>query len=563
MFHNRRLNTLFILVVMLSMALASCQPAATPTAAPAAPTTAPAAAQPTEAPAAVQPTTAPAAAEPTAAPAAQENLNDTRPLVVQTPNDLDTFEPNEVSTMTDINIVQHVYDSLIKMDENQKLQPSLATEWKMLDDQKTWQFKLRQGVKFQNGEDFNAATVKYAFERGLDPQYKWTGNTPGYVFTSIGLTGVDIVDDYTVNIKLDRFEPDTPGYISEVYVYPMKYFQDNKLEDVAAKPSGSGPYQLKEWVKDDHITLERWDGYWGTKPALKTIVFRVIPEVSTAVAELLAGNVDIVSGVPPDQAETINASGTSKVVTKAGGRRIYIGFEQNCTSAGCKEVKDVRVRQALNMAVDVQGILDGLFGAGVATREGGMVNPPAKSDAIKPYDFDVAGAKKLLADAGYPDGFKCTMASPNGRYASDAQIAQAVAAQLKANVNVDCEVQTYEWSVYKGMISKKQLPAMFLLGTGSDFLSAWYDLSDLNSPEASTNYVNWANADWDKLVKELGTTTDPDARKKITDQLQMIVHTDAPWFFVYMQVDWYAVSDKVNWTPRADEKKDFTLTTYK
>lgn len=568
MFKNRLLSTLFVLVVVLSMGLSAC---AQPTAAP------PQVVKETvvvtqvvkqvetqvvkqvetQIVKQVETQVVVATAEP-----AKPSLNDTRPLVVTTPNDVTNFDPDAISTRTDSNIAEHIFDSLIKMDEHQQLQPMLAESWKMLDDKKTWQFKLRKGVTFQDGEVFNAETVKFNIERGLDPQYKWDGNTPGYVFPSIGVTGAEVVDEYTVNIKLDRFEPDTPGYISEVFIHPVKYYKENSMEKVAAEPVGGGPYKLVEWVKDDHLTLERWDGYWGVKPPIKTITFRVIPEASTRVAELLAGNVDVVSQVPPDQAATIDKSSTAKMATVTGGRRIYIGFEQKCTGAGCKEVKDVRVRQALNMAVDVQTILDGLF-MGKGIREGGMVNPPAKSADIKPYPYDVAGAKKLLAEAGYPNGFKCTMSTPNGRYQKDKEIALAVADQLKTNVGVDCEVVPYEWTVYRGMIGKKELPAMFLLGTGSDFLSAWYDLSDLVNLEASTNYVNWTNPEWDKLVKQLGETYDPTERKKITDRLQMIVHEDAPWLFIYMQVDWYAVSNAVNWTPRADEVQDFRLTSYK
>jgi peptide/nickel transport system substrate-binding protein len=269
-----------------------------------------------------------------------------------------------------------------------------------------------------------------------------------------------------------------------------------------------------------------------------------------------------VSQVPPDQAPTINASGTAKVETVTGGRRIYIGFEQKCDAPGCKEVKDVRVRQALNMAVDVQGILDGLFGKGVAVREGGMVNPPAKNPEVKAYPYDPEGAKKLLAEAGYPDCFSATLATPNGRYQKDKDIAQAVAADLN-KIGCNIEVVPYEWSAYVPMIRSKELPALFLLGSGSDFLSAWYDLSDLNSVDASTNYVNWQNDEWDQLVKQLTTTYDPAERKKITDRLQVIVHEQAPWLFIYMQVDWYAVADNVNWTPRADEIMDFRSTTFK
>jgi peptide/nickel transport system substrate-binding protein len=560
MFKNRLLNTLFIVVVVMTMGLSACQPAPTPiptpTPAPVAPTI------PTSAPTVAKPTQPTAVAAPTKAPEPTVvDLNNTRPLVVAMPNDITNFEPNQINTRTDSSIVEHIFDSLIRMDANAVLQPMLAESWKILDDKKTWQFKLRQGVTFQDGEPFNANTVKYDFERGLDPQYKWTGNTPGYVFTSIGLQSVEVVDDYTVNLKLDRYEPDTPGYISEVFIHPVKYYQGNTLEKVAAVPVGGGPYKLKEWVKDDHITLERWDGYWGAKPPIKTITFRIIPEASTAVAELLAGNVDVVSKVPPDQAATVDKSGIAQMVTITGGRRIYIGFEQKCTGPGCQEVKDVRVRQALNMAVDVQSILDGLF-QGKGKREGGMVNPPFKSAAIQPYAYDIEGAKKLLTEAGYPNGFKCDMATPNGRYQGDSEIALAVADQLK-KVGVDCAVVPYQWSVYSGMTSTKQLPALYLLGTGSDFLSAWYDLSDLNSLEATTNYVNWTNPEWEQLVKKLGVTYDPAERKTITDRMQMIVHDDAPWLFIYMQVDWYSVNNKVDWKPRPDEVQDFRATKYK
>ena len=281
----------------------------------------------------------------------------------------------------------------------------------------------------------------------------------------------------------------------------------------------------------------------------------MIPEASTRVAELLAGSVQVINNVPPDQAMQIEKSNNAKLETVTGGRRIYVGFEQKCEGPGCKEVRDVRVRQALNYAVDVDTILKNLF-YGKGVREGGMVNPPAKSSEIKAYPYDPQKAKQLLTEAGYPNGFKTTLATPNGRYQKDKDIALAVAADL-AKVGVQAEVVPYEWSVYSKMTKTKELPALYLLGTGSDFLSAWYDLSDLVNVEASTNYVNWQNDEWDQLVKKLADTTDTAERKKITDRLQMVVHDDAPWLFIYMQVDWYGVAKNVQWSPRADELMHF------
>jgi len=542
------LSTVFAILVALSMVVGCTTGApAQPTAAPVQPTTAPA--QPTAVP--PKPTAAPTAVPPTPVPTVAKL--DT--LIISQSTDATTLEPAEVNSRSEANIAQHLFDALIKMDAKQQLKPMLAESWKMLDDKMTWQFKLRKDVKFWDGEPFNAQTVKFCFERAADPANKFVGNTAGYVFPSIGFKSVEVVDDYTVNIILDRFEPDTPGYISEIYIHSVKWYKDNPKEKVATTPMGSGPYKLKEWKKDDRIVLERWDDYWGPKPTFKTLVWRAIPEASTSVAELLAGSVHVMSKVPPDQSAQVDKSKTARMATITGGRRIYVGFQQKCTGPGCKEVKDVRVRQALNYAVDVDKILKNLF-SGQGVREGGMVNPPHKSADIKAYPYDPEKAKKLLAEAGYPNGFKATLATPNGRYQKDKDIALAVAADL-AKVGVQAEVVPYEWSVYTQMTKKKELPALFLLGTGSDFLSAWYDLSDLVNVGAATNYVNWQNSDWDKLVKQLGETYDPAERKKITDKLQMIVHDDAPWLFIYMQVDWYAVSNLVNWSPRADEVMDF------
>ena len=549
---SKALQTLLALLVIVSM-LAACAPAANTT-------------NTVEAPVAEEPAAeAPADEAVTEAPAdeaaASEDLNETKPLVVALTVDVTTWDPDNMSNRNDTNIAEHMFDRLVYVDDSLQIQPMLATSWEMLDDNVTWRFHLRDDVDFWDGEHFNAETVKYVIERGLaKEEYGWTGNTPGYVFDTLGMVGATVVDDYTVDITVGGFFDDFLFYISEVFIHSIDYYKNNSPDVVAEVPNGSGPYKLVEWVRDDHITLERWDDYWGEKPLLKTITFRPIPEASTAVAELLSGGVDVVSKVPPDQSPTIDASGVATTKTVSGGRRIYIGFNMRGEGACYDAMKDVRVRQALNMAVDVDTILDSLF-YGNGTREGGMVNPPNKSDAIEAYPYDPEAAKALLAEAGYPDGLggKCEIATPNGRYQKDYEISQAVAAYLN-EVGVEAEAVPYEWSVYVDMIGNKELPPLFLLGTGSSFASAWYDLADFASPQ--TNYVGWESEKWDELQAELMETYDLDARKEITDEMQMLVHDDAPWLFIYMQVDWYAVNNNVNWTPRPDEIMDFKETSW-
>jgi len=488
-------------------------------------------------------------------------MNESRPLEIGMPNGITTFEPNEISTKTDVSVAEHIFDKLLNLNAEKELEPMLATSWELLDDNKTWRFELRDDVNFPDGEHFTAETVKYVIDRGLDKSYGWKGNTPGYIFPSLALKGAKVVDDYTVDIMTGGYQPDLPGYISEIFIHPKAYYEENSLETVATKPLGSGPYEIKEWVKDDHVTLVRRDDYWGDTPTIKTLIFRPFPESSTAVAELINGTIDVISKVPPDQAPLIDKTNGVEMRTVNGGRRIYIGFQQTADGPGSEAVRDVRVRRALNMAVDIDAILNSLL-YGRGEREGGMVNPPHKSGDIKPYPYDPERAKELLAEAGYPNGFKVELATPSGRYTKDKEIALAVGDYLK-KVGVDAEVIPYEWSVYVSMIKQKELPPLYLLGTGSSFLSAWYDLSDLVSVDAATNYVNWQNDEWDRLVEELQVTYDTAERKKITDKLQMIVHEDAPWLFIYMQVDWYAKSTDVDWEPRGDEIMDFKHTSFK
>ena len=488
---------------------------------------------------------------------ADESLNETKPIVLATTTDQVTFEPAQSATKNDTGTLNMIFDALLKLDDDLTLKPTLAESYELLDtpEKNIWQFKLRQGIKFSNGEDFGASDVKFSFERAADPANGFTGNIPGYVFGSIGFQGVEIVDDYTVNIILSGYNPDAPAYFAECWIVPEGYYSENTNEFVAKNPVGSGPYVLQEWVPDDHITLVRNDNYWGEPAAVKTIIIRPIPERSTAVAELLMGNVDVVSGVSADQAGTIDASGVAHVEAVTGGRRVNLGFLQTCEGQGCEEVKDVRVRQALNYGTDIQTILDAFFN-GKATRAAGFVNPPNALESLEPYPYDPDKAKELLAEAGYPDGFKCVIGSPNGRYQKDKELAIAIAADWK-KIGVDCEVIPYEWTVYTQMLDTHTTPAIFLIGNGSNFSSAWYDMSTFASPTQTSNYPQWGNEEFSGLVEKLGTTYDPAERVAITDRMQQILHDECPWLWIYMQVDWYAVNNNLKWTPRHDEVVEF------
>lgn len=492
-----------------------------------------------------------------------QDLNETKPIVLAVTTDMVTFEPAESATKSDTGTLNMIFEAMVKLDDDLTLKPLLAESWELLDtpEKNIWQFKLRQGVKFSDGQEFTANDVKYTLDRAADPNNNFKGNIPGYILPSIAYKGCEIVDDYTVNILLENYNPDLPAYISEVWIVPQGYYSANELTHVAKNPIGSGPYILKEWVPDDHVTLERNENYWGEKAKVKTITIRPIPEKSTAIAELLTGNVDVVSGVSADQAATVDASDVAHIAAVTGGRRVNLGFLQTCEGPGCTEVKDVRVRQALNYGVDIQAILDAFF-FGKAERAAGFVNPPNDLKSLEPYPYDPEKAKELLAEAGYPDGFKCTIGTPNGRYQKDKELSIAIAADWK-KIGVDCEVIPYEWTVYSKMLNEKTLPAIFLIGNGSNFSSAWYDMSTFATPTQTSNYPQWGTEEFTGLVESLRNTYDLAERTAITDKMQQIIHDEAPWLFIYMQVDWYAVNNNLDWNPRADEIVEFTSASWK
>jgi peptide/nickel transport system substrate-binding protein len=527
-----RLRRALPLLVALTAACTTAAPASSPTAAPGAaqpPTTVPAGGPgPTAAaPAAVAPPTAPAQAA-------------TGKVTFAYSQDFNTLDPALISATNEFSLMKSVDPGLVARTAKGEYVPGLAESWRQLDDL-TWEFKLRPNMTFQDGTPVDAAAIKYNIDRLSSPDIKGRAQFP----TSVFLDHVDAVDDLTVRIATTKLAATMPLELYNLGIGSPKWFQDASPADVARHPVGAGPLRFVEWQKDDHLTLEAWDGYWGPKPSIKTVVFRVIPEVSSRIAELETGGIDVADLIPPDQVDRVQSIATADVRSVQTGSRAYVVYRSDTPP-----FDDSRVRQALNYAVNWDVIKKSLL-KDAGDRLAGIVVAPNNNPDVKPYPFDPDKARQLLADAGQAGGFSTSLTVPCGRYVRDKDIAQAVAADL-SKVGVQADVQCVESSAFIKKIFTDKDPYPFYYLALSSAFDAQSDLTNL-APTFPLNPSKWTNADFQRLYDQLVSTRDAAQRQSLSYQLQQIVHDDPPYLFLWQQFHWYGVNKKLDWQPRPDE----------
>ncbi len=457
--------------------------------------------------------------------------------------DATILDPFRFGSQVDNNILYHVFDQLIWRGAGLDLEPMLAESWEVLDEL-TWEFKLQEGVKFHNGEDFNADAVKFSIERAGDESIKPTIR----FLRDVPLDRVEIVDPHTVRFITTQPHALMLDHLNELMILAPRYYSSVSPDEAALKPVGTGPYKFVEWVRDDHVTLAAHPDYWKGTPAIDTLVWRSIPEASTRIAELGTGGADVIVNVPPDKVDQVDEDEETRAEAIQGGRRIFIGI-----SLGFEPFRDERVRQALNYAVDVDTIIETILN-GYGERMATIANEPWVNPDLEPYPYDPAKAKQLLAEAGYGDGFDVVMTTPQGRYIQDRDVATVVASYLD-QVGVKTTVEVIEWSVFLETLRERTTAPLFFLGLG-----AWFNGQDeLRSVQKDDTYsaTQWVSEEFEQKYAELVKTFDDVKRRELSHELQAIVHKEAPWIFLYKQYDLYGVRERLQWSPRPDERMYF------
>ncbi len=454
-----------------------------------------------------------------------------------------TLDPMDHLETPALNLCLNIYDTLLQRDANIKIEPLLAESYKLINDL-TWEFKLRKGVKFHNGEDFNAAAVKYNLERLGDAKNKLK-----QVFLVGVLDRVDIVDNYTVRVITKKPYPilDAQLCIYGGMIAP-KYLQEKGPQYLATHPVGTGPYKFVRWEKDDHILLEANTNYWRGVPKIKKAIWRPIPEATTRVAALQTQEADIITNIPPHLMKLMDWKGRSFISKTPSVRVIFMGFDP--LKGG--PVADKRVRQAIaygiNMDAIMKKVLDGngiLLGQPLTSKHFGY------DPSVKPYPYDPEKAKKLLAEAGYAKGFDFVLNSPNGRYLNDKEVAEAVVGDLR-KIGINANVRIHEWGSYMTMQYDHKVNPSYLLGWGNTSFDADYTISPLM--RTGQRLSNYSNPKLDALIDQGATIMDPKKRQKIYSEAMKLIHEDVPWAWTYQQVDIYGVNERLNWKARMDER---------
>jgi len=467
-------------------------------------------------------------------------------LVVAQGADPTTLDPHMHAEIPANVVLHNMFDFPVKRGfKDGKLvhEPMLATSWETTNDT-TWIFHLRKGVKFHNGEDFNAEAFKFSLDRILNPAQKARRR---YLFTSVDR--VEIVDPYTVKVITKVPLPTliiNLGY--GMSLVPPKYVKEKGDAYVANNPVGTGPFKFVRWVKDDEIVMEANESYWGGAPKIKTLVIKPIPETSTMVAALVSGDIDIAKKVPIHLFPMINKSNKAKIVAVPGGLTHNIHFDTKAEGP----LRDKRVRQAINYAVDkdaiIKHVLEG-YGIPVAS----PLNPShfGYDPNLKPYPYAPEKAKALLKEAGYGDGFSITLNATSGHYVKDKEIVEAIAGQL-GKVGINVKVQLHEYgSFMKKLYSPEGAGPMYLMGWALTFDADGILTSYLTCDAALSRYCN---KQVDTLLAQGRSTLDEKKREGIYSQATQLIHEEATYLFLHQGYDAYGVSNRVqDWKPISDE----------
>ena len=470
-------------------------------------------------------------------------------VTVALASDTSTQDPHMHTERMGIIINQHIFDTLVARDtKTWQPVPHLAESVKSVDPL-TWELKLRKGVKFHNGEPFNAESVKFSFDRVLNPEQK--APIRGF-FTWI--KSVDVVDEHTVRITTNKPYP----LIHEILTFgnfgmvPPRYVKEKGDAHFARNPVGTGPYRFVEWRKGERTVIEANDQYWKGAPAVKTIAFRVIPETATQIAELLSGGVDIIRAVPPDQIPAIERSGTARVTATKILRVVFLQLDGD-GRAGKGPLTDVRVRRAINHAINVDEIIAKILG-GKAVRTPTGNNPMVFGyDATtKPYPFDPAQARKLLAEAGYPNGIELTLNTYTGSIVSVDQVAQAVMGYL-GQVGVQTKVRHFaDVGQYLANFRGSKLDGITFASWGYNSV---FDTDAIYYIHFHTGepYTYNSAKEMDQWLDEARATVDPKKRQEIYARFQRFIVEQAYWVPMYAQFTIEAVSNKLNYEASSDE----------
>lgn len=477
--------------------------------------------------------------------------------------DVTTFDPHFVAAQPNLTAQQHVFDSLVRTDERSRPVPGIAT-WRN-PDSLTWEFTLRKGVKFHDGSELTTEDVVFSLERPLGI----TGSPGSYAAYVRPIVAKEIVDRYTVRLKTATPYGALLQDLAEVMIVSKKAAARATTEDFDSGKAaiGTGPYKLVRFARGDRIELARHDEYWGGRTPWTKVTLHILPSDPVRTAALLSGQIDAIEHVPTADLARLRKNPAFRLEQAVSWRTIFLHVDQSrdrppgVLSRDGKPLernpfKDVRVRRAMSKAINRSAIAERVM-EGLALPAGNILSPSVfgHDPAVKPEPYDPEGARKLLAEAGYPDGFAVTLATPNNRYINDEQVAQAVA-QMFARIGVVTRVEAMPLSVYFGKARNREF-GVALLGWGSRAADlALRSLLVTANPEKGYGAWNWAgyaNPKLDELVVQSLGSVDPTRREALARSASALAAREVALIPLHYQVVTWAMKKNLAYSARTDE----------
>lgn len=480
---------------------------------------------------------------------------------------ISSMDPHYHNVGPNNGMLRHVFEPLIRNDENQKNIPGLALSWKATDDL-TWEFKLRKNVRWHDGSPFTAEDVAFTIKRAPN-----VPNSPSSFATfTRSIVDVKIVDSHTVILKTSSPNVLLPSDLSAVLIVSKKVGEKATTEDYNTGKAaiGTGAYKFQEYVPNQRIVLKANYGYWGGEEPWDTVTFKMLTNPAARVAALLSGDVQMIETVPTADIAKLTKDARFQLADKISNRVIYVHLNQSTeksppfvTAKDGKPLdknpfRDVRVRKALSMAINRDAIVSRVMeGKAVAASQLLHEIFYGTSKKLKPPKFDPEAAKKLLAEAGYPNGFAMTIHGPNNRYINDANIAQALA-QMVTRIGIDTKVETMPSSVYFTRATKLEFGFM-VLGWGTESGeqgSAMRSLLATHDPAKGmgvTNRGRYTNPEFDKLLADALLTMDDKKREAQIVKAAEMVMGDVGLIPLHYEVSTWASTKNMKYTARTDQ----------
>jgi peptide/nickel transport system substrate-binding protein len=459
-----------------------------------------------------------------------------RTVVVAQTFDPQSLWPNATTASDNINAGAAIVESLFWANPaTGKIEPLLGESFAQVDPT-TVRIVLRRGVSFTNGERMDADAAVASIKVFADPK-----QSPAYGLYSGPIASVDKIDDRTVELHTKFPTPSIGTMLTQIFITPPKYWTTSGIAGYGQKPVGTGPYVLSDWRKDDRVVMDRNPAYWGKAPqGIDRVVWRPVPDDTARAAGLQTGEYDLTSALAITDVTQLETQPDVQVIGIPSYRIYTISLSSLEENPG--PLHDKRVRQALNYAVDKQSIIKNILFGRAQPLHGQLLRHDqiGFDPSIADYPFDPARAKKLLAEAGYPNGFDLVFKTPSGRYPQDREVSQAVAGML-AQVGVRTDMQTLEPGEFLRQLRNRELAPMAFVGLAPPD-DPDYQLLQYRS---TWRYAYVHNPQIDALVDAGARDMDPASRGKTYQQLMKLMYDEVPVVFLYQGMDFYGATRRL------------------